>query len=347
MAFTLTQLEHFSAVVRHGSFSAAARSLSVAQPAISHSIAILEKDIGSRLFDRTSRNCSLTLAGTVFLADVERITHEINEVRIKMRKLGTQAVGRIVLGLTPGLSNLFGEVLLHYMSAQHPSVEVIVVEAYAARLRELLHDGRIDCAVTYNISANEENIRTRSLGFEPLHLIASPKLIRKALKSDLVDVPQIGNFPLFFGTLSDEDGIGRLLIQTSAQHGVPLNVHHQVQSLSISRRLLLSEQLATVLPVGVVIDELLDGSLVAMLINDPRYLYEVQFAVSKHRNFGQLENILEGCIEKISRPLLFDSKIWRAVKDYSTPANLSIYQSNLLSDDLISTSNFADRKHSD
>ena len=326
MAFTLTQLEHFTAVVRHGSFSAAARALRVAQPAISNSIAILEKDIGARLFDRSSRNCSLTIAGSVFQVDIERISHDIQEVRIKMRKLGTQAVGRIVLGLTPGLCNVLGESLLAHMSVEHPSVEVIVVEAFAARLRELLHDGRIDCAVTYNISANEENIRTRSLGFEPLHLIASPRLMRRLLKVGPVDVSQIASFPLFLGTLSDEDGIGRLLLQTAARQGISLNIHHQLQSLTLSRRLLLREKLATVLPVGVVIDELLAGDLEAILINDPLYLYEVQFAVSKHRNFGQLENILEGCIEKISRPLLFESKIWRTTKDSVTPVNLGIYQ---------------------
>src|SRR5918999_1529182 len=60
------QLRVLRAVAEHGSFSAAAESLSYTQPAISQQVAALEKQTGTTLVDRTSRGVRLTEAGLVF-----------------------------------------------------------------------------------------------------------------------------------------------------------------------------------------------------------------------------------------------------------------------------------------
>ena len=84
---TLVQLTHFVAVARAGSFSAAARSLGVAQSAVSQSIAGLERDLDAKLLDRTSRTCRLTPLGEQFLADAQRATR---------RKRGSASAARAV-----------------------------------------------------------------------------------------------------------------------------------------------------------------------------------------------------------------------------------------------------------
>src|SRR5690554_383719 len=126
MAYTLIQLQHFGAVVRYGSFSAAARALGVAQAAVSQAVAALEEDLGVRLFDRNSRKCALTAAGSVFAKEAALISQSVAESREKLRQFQTGKTGRVVLGLTPGISNLIGEHVLRHMRDTAPGLDVIV-----------------------------------------------------------------------------------------------------------------------------------------------------------------------------------------------------------------------------
>ena len=63
MAVTLRQLRYFQALVEHGSFSRAAESVHVSQPALSLQIRELETSLGGRLVERESRGFLLTPLG--------------------------------------------------------------------------------------------------------------------------------------------------------------------------------------------------------------------------------------------------------------------------------------------
>jgi DNA-binding transcriptional LysR family regulator len=75
----LQQMALFVEVARTGSFSRASRSLSVAGATLSRRIAALEKGLGVRLFDRTTRRVALTDAGRRYL---ERCGHLVDEARL-------------------------------------------------------------------------------------------------------------------------------------------------------------------------------------------------------------------------------------------------------------------------
>ncbi|WP_343209805.1 LysR family transcriptional regulator [Anaerolentibacter hominis] len=67
------QLECFLAVARHLNFSRAAEEVQITQPAVSHQINSLEDELGTRLFNRTSKNVELTRAGMHFINDASEI----------------------------------------------------------------------------------------------------------------------------------------------------------------------------------------------------------------------------------------------------------------------------------
>jgi LysR family nitrogen assimilation transcriptional regulator len=315
MAFTFVQLDHFVAVAKLGSFSAAARARGVAQPAVSQSIAMLESDLGVRLFDRTSRRCTLTFAGNAFLGDAERITRELQDARDRVRRIGSKPLGRVVMGLTPGLNNMLAASLLACAAREHPSLDLIVIEGFVPRLRELLLDGRIDCALTYDVADNDKEVRVRPIAYEPMHLIAAPGVMRRSLGRGAIDIRQISRFALFLPTLSEEEGTGRMLMRSARDRGVTLDVRHQLQSASLIRRLLLKEELATVLPIGTVIDEVVSGELTARIVTEPGFVRSVHLAIPMHRHFGPAEKALEECIEEVARALLFAPGIWRHERD--------------------------------
>ena len=63
----MRQLRYFTVLAQELSFTRAAHKLHVSQPPLSFQIASLEEDLGTRLFDRTSRSVQLSAAGAAFL----------------------------------------------------------------------------------------------------------------------------------------------------------------------------------------------------------------------------------------------------------------------------------------
>src|SRR5213080_4639137 len=105
---TLQQLEYFLAAIEHGSFSAAADALHLAQPSLSEQVRRLEAELGVRLFQRVGRGLVLTEAGRALrphaeaaLAAVEGARASvgaIRELRGGLASFGTFGTARTYLG---------------------------------------------------------------------------------------------------------------------------------------------------------------------------------------------------------------------------------------------------------
>ena len=100
----LSQLRYFKAVAEQGKISAAAEALFVSAPALSASIARLEKELGLPLFDRTNNRISLNREGEIFLRYVEQIFDNLDRARTELRQSlqqQEQAVGVATLISNP------------------------------------------------------------------------------------------------------------------------------------------------------------------------------------------------------------------------------------------------------
>src|SRR5215212_5793536 len=94
----LRQLRYAEAVARHRHFTRAAEDLHVAQSALSHQIKRLEAELGTELFERTSRSVVPTEAGEAFAARARRILAEVEEVRDDIDELAGLVRGRVSVG---------------------------------------------------------------------------------------------------------------------------------------------------------------------------------------------------------------------------------------------------------
>jgi LysR family hydrogen peroxide-inducible transcriptional activator len=83
----LHQVRYFCAIVRHGTFTRAAKSEHVTQPSLSHQIMKLEDELGGKLFVRLPRAARLTALGEFFLPHALTILHEIRECKAGARKI--------------------------------------------------------------------------------------------------------------------------------------------------------------------------------------------------------------------------------------------------------------------
>ncbi|TDD05173.1 LysR family transcriptional regulator [Saccharopolyspora terrae] len=118
------QLEYFLAVVDHGGFTAAAAALHVAQPSLSHSIKVLERELGAELFHRLPRSVQLTSAGAALIDSARRALRELEIGRAAVRDVTGLMAGRLDLVTLPTLAlDPLAEVIGRFR-ARHPQVRV-------------------------------------------------------------------------------------------------------------------------------------------------------------------------------------------------------------------------------
>ncbi|MGF7122306.1 LysR family transcriptional regulator [Rhodococcus sp. AG1013] len=147
MGVTLDQLACFVAVTRSGHFTRAADEVGIAQPSLSRQIAALEKDVGTRLFDRGAGTVTLTDAGEALLPVAIRMLEDRAEAYRQIAELNGLIKGRLRLGATPSLCiSLVADVLSQF-HAKYPGIELHLTEAGSRTLVTKLDQGELDLAL--------------------------------------------------------------------------------------------------------------------------------------------------------------------------------------------------------
>ena len=129
----LFQLEAFLAVVREGSFSAAAKALYRTQPAISQTIKKLEDEIGRPLFDRSSRRGVLTDTGRVLADHAERLVNLRQRALAALDAVRQLRTGRLTVAANE-LTCLYLLPILHEYRRLYPEVHITVQRALGSRV---------------------------------------------------------------------------------------------------------------------------------------------------------------------------------------------------------------------
>ena len=140
----LRQLVYAEAVARHRHFTRAAEELHVAQSALSHQIRRLEAELGTELFERTSRRVIPTAAGEAVALRARRVMSETEAIRGELDQLRGLVRGRITIGaLLPAGELEVTDVLASFNQA-FPGIEVSLREGTAGDMIDLLEADELD-----------------------------------------------------------------------------------------------------------------------------------------------------------------------------------------------------------
>jgi DNA-binding transcriptional LysR family regulator len=120
-------LRDFVGVAEAGGFTAAALRLGTTKSVVSQRVSDLERRLGVRLFDRTTRRLHLTEAGTVYLEHARRILAEAAAAEDALQRLGGEPRGHLRVGTTVNFAVLFLARRLREFRAVHPGITVEVV----------------------------------------------------------------------------------------------------------------------------------------------------------------------------------------------------------------------------
>src|SRR5829696_22783 len=117
---TLQQLTYFLAAAEHGSFSAAAQSLFMAQPSLSEQIRRLEAELGVTLFARVGRGLELTEAGRLLQPHAERTLAAARETAESVREVRELEGGTVEFGTFGSAHHYLLAGLVEDFRTRHP-----------------------------------------------------------------------------------------------------------------------------------------------------------------------------------------------------------------------------------
>jgi DNA-binding transcriptional LysR family regulator len=167
----LRQLSALIAVAEGGSISAAARSLHTVQSNISSHLARLERELGVTLFDRTGG--FLTEEGQAVVRRARRVQVELDALGADVAALRDEVTGTVRLGCIGTSARWLVPLVLEAVTAAHPKVHVIVVDATTTSLVPRLLADELDLAVVNLPVANPE-VSTEPL-FDEDRLLLAPE----------------------------------------------------------------------------------------------------------------------------------------------------------------------------
>ena len=169
----LPDLAAFLAVATDRSFSAAARRLHRTQPAISQAVRRIEDELGERLFDRSSRDGTLTEAGRLLQDYAQRLLGLASEAQTAIQELQQVRRGRVIMGANEAAVHSLLPHIERFALA-HPQVAVEVRRVPSRQVAGAVLDRSIDFGII-TFQPGDRGIQTIPLGSDDIVLLTSPK----------------------------------------------------------------------------------------------------------------------------------------------------------------------------
>src|SRR5688572_23266228 len=138
------RLQVFHAVAKHMSFTKAAESLCMTQPAVTFQIRQLEEHFDTRLFDRSQGRIALTPAGTVAFEYADRILALAGELDTRMKELSGQVAGTLLIGASTTIADFLLPQVLGEFKVRHAAVVPRLFVANSESVQERVAERALD-----------------------------------------------------------------------------------------------------------------------------------------------------------------------------------------------------------
>ena len=143
----IKDLYYADTVARYKSFSKAAESLFITQQTLSQQIRRLEEEVGFRIFERTTRNVSLTYQGKIFVEKSQMILREFETFKKDMETLKESSQQVISLGVLPTFSHLNILNIIHDLQVHNSDISINIQIYGSKHLVEMVKRGSLNAAI--------------------------------------------------------------------------------------------------------------------------------------------------------------------------------------------------------
>jgi LysR family transcriptional regulator, nitrogen assimilation regulatory protein len=297
-------LYYFVRIVEAGSFSQAARTIHVAQPALSQQIAELEASLGVPLLRRSARGVKPTAAGQKFYDEASSILRRYGNLLGLVRSSAGDVEGRVGLGMPASLSTTLVGPFIEACRASHPKVTLKFIDGDSEFLREEVEKGRLDLALAYEDEFFPVVLR-QPLFRQSHYLISSKRSARAAGSS--ISLEEVAKMPLVLpGRLNARREV---IERTFAEAGLSLNLAAEAVTVSSEFSAVRSGAGSTIFNLGDMSGFSLDDFAEPVLIEPTFYLTccliwsnESPLTLAAEGVKTLLVDFMKGHIQKAHRP---------------------------------------------
>ncbi|TWD84138.1 DNA-binding transcriptional LysR family regulator [Kribbella amoyensis] len=132
---------------RLGTIAAVAKAHSYTPSAVSQQLAVLEREAGVRLLERTGRRVELTSAGAVLVRQAERVLSALEEADAALATVRGEVSGPLRIGAFPTAVRTILPTALVTLGREYPALELMVTELDPVEVPEALRERRLDVAL--------------------------------------------------------------------------------------------------------------------------------------------------------------------------------------------------------
>lgn len=168
-------MRYVVAVAETSNFTRAAEQCLVVQSALSHQIARLERELGAKLFDRTSRRVRLTPAGEAFLPAARQALDAAERARAEVAAAAGEIRGRLAIGAIPTVAAVDLPAVLKQFHSRHREVQISLRTGASEELIERVRQGTLDAAfLGLPVGVRPKGVRGRELARGDLVAVVAP-----------------------------------------------------------------------------------------------------------------------------------------------------------------------------
>ena len=168
---TLNELAAFAAIAEHRGFRRAADAIGISRSALSHALSGLEKNLGVRLLNRTTRSVSVTEAGAHLLASIRPVLRDLDTALYTLAEARGAPAGTLRINANKGAARLLLRKIVPRFLSSYPHIELDLVSE--GRLVDIVEMG-FDAGVRLAEAVPQDMIAVRFGGDVRFVAVASP-----------------------------------------------------------------------------------------------------------------------------------------------------------------------------
>ena len=252
----LESLHYFHVVRGTGSIRKAAERLHIAPSAISRQIAILEKELGVKLFERVPTGVRSTEAGELLTRHTYSIFRDVGRAKSAIEELRGLRVGEVTVFAMEGLVSEFLPKLLSSFHKRFPGISFNLVLASTDQIVEAIIRDEADIGITFNAKIRQE-LSVVARYAEPVGCLVAPQ--HPLANEKAVTLKKVSEFPL---ALPNETfGLRQLIDGEATRRRIRLNAMFTTNSLELTKKAAISGSAVAFMPPFTVRSEVARGGL--------------------------------------------------------------------------------------
>ena len=258
----INQLEVLVTVARERSFSRAAEALDRTQPAVSQAIRRLEQEVGEKLFDRSSKDGTLTFAGEVLLdyaRQMLNLRHNAHTALVEMRNLHH---GKVTISANEHTVFYLLPVIEEFRKL-HPMIKIEIQRGVASRIPKQITGREVEIGVI-SFTPNDETLRSVAVMNDELVLIVSPQ--HRLAGQTSVAIKELGDET--FVAHNAPSPYRQKVIESFEKHKTRLNITVELPSLEAIKKLVERGVGVALVPRLTAKDEIATGRLHALSVRE-------------------------------------------------------------------------------